>query len=263
MSLENPTHIDDFNINWPAQADDPTEGAEHIRDIKDVLKRDFVGITGAMTATHTELNSLAGAIADILTFCSAADTDAARQAIGFPALSGNGNKFTRINSGESALEAVDPEVIGITGEIRMWGGAAAPTGWLLCDGSQRTDGAAGGAALYAVIGITFGGTGTSDFNLPDFDGRVPVGVGTGDAADATAHTLGEKEGTETHTLTKAQIPAHVHTYNTFPGPAGGYDTGTGQTITLYNTGDGSADGLNDEAHNNLQPSLGINFIIKT
>ena len=76
-----------------------------------------------------------------------------------------------------------------TGTIKMWSGAAAPSGYLLCDGSAVSR--ATYADLFAVCGTAFGaGNGTTTFNLPDLRGRVPLGAGTGDAADATAHTLG-------------------------------------------------------------------------
>jgi len=152
------------------------------------------------------------------------------------------------------------------GTITMFGGTSAPTGWLLCQGqevSQTTY-----AALYAALGSdAFGTDAGGNFYLPDMKGRVPLGVGTGDAADATDHTRGEKEGTETHTLTGAEMPEHNH---------GIYDNGgsTSPTNTISIAGGGNDGALStavntmtttggDEAHNNLQPSLGLNFIIKT
>ena len=64
----------------------------------------------------------------------------------------------------------------LTGEIKMYGGASAPAGWLLCDGSavSRTT----YASLFAVLGTSYGaGDGSTTFNLPDGRGRVPVGAG--------------------------------------------------------------------------------------
>jgi microcystin-dependent protein len=168
----------------------------------------------------------------------------------------------------------------ITGTIKLWSAAAAPSGYLLCDGSavSRTT----YAALFAVCGTTFGsGDGSSTFNLPDLRGRAPIGVGTGDASDATAHTLGEKEGTERHAMIEAEMPSHTHAV-TDPGhehdPGGGsfLTSGAGSLemlggggtadesattstettgITLGTTGSGLA-------HPNMQPSLTVNFIIK-
>lgn len=151
-----------------------------------------------------------------------------------------------------------------TGVIKMYGGSSAPSGYLICDGSavSRTT----YAALYTALGgasSPFGqGDGSTTFNLPDMRGRVPVGVGTGDASDATAHTLGEKEGTETHALTTAQLPPHSHvTGFARPGRGAGSNgtltsAGSDSNITSNDTGSGSS-------HPNMQPSLSINFIIKT
>lgn len=88
---------------------------------------------------------------------------------------------------------LDPTVIntnlGITGEIRIWTTASPPTNWLICDGSSLLR-AGTYAALFAVIGTTFGSADGTHFNIPDFRGRSPLGSGTGTANGATAHALG-------------------------------------------------------------------------
>lgn len=87
-------------------------------------------------------------------------------------------------------------------------GAAAPTGWLLCDGSavSRTT----YAALYAILSTVYGtGDGSTTFNLPDLRGRTPVGKNT-----ATFATLGAKGGEESHVLSVAEMPSHQHTGTT-------------------------------------------------
>jgi len=65
----------------------------------------------------------------------------------------------------------------ITGQVMDWAGSSAPTGWLLCDGSAVSQTTY--AALYAVIGVTYGDPGGGNFNLPDFRGRVTMGVNDG------------------------------------------------------------------------------------
>lgn len=105
------------------------------------------------------------------------------------------------------------------------------------------------------------GDGTTTFGIPDSLGRVFMGAGDGDAADHTAHVLGQKEGTETHVLTTAQMPAHTHTFNALTAASGsgfGTDPSAGQN-TSPSTGATGGDG----AHPNIQPSLGVNWIIKT
>lgn len=88
------------------------------------------------------------------------------------------------------------------GEIRMFGGNFAPRGWMFCDGSILS--IAQNDALFALLGTTYGGDGQETFQLPDLRGRVPVHVGS------TIGPLGTVTGTETVTLTSAQVPAHTH-----------------------------------------------------
>ena len=91
-----------------------------------------------------------------------------------------------------------------SGAITQYAGAAAPSGWLICNGaavSRETYG-----ALFGAIGTTYGvGNGSTTFNLPDLRGRVPVGKNTG-----TFSALGGTGGQETHALTTAEIPTHTH-----------------------------------------------------
>jgi microcystin-dependent protein len=105
----------------------------------------------------------------------------------------------------SSLTAFGQE--GFLGEIRMFGGNFAPSGWALCDGqslaiSQNT-------ALFSIIGITYGGDGRTYFRLPDLRGRSAVHPGTG--GGMTPVHLGEKGGTEGFTLTTNNLPSHSHT----------------------------------------------------
>ena len=95
-----------------------------------------------------------------------------------------------------------------TGMIVQFGGASAPSGWKLCDGSALSS--ADYAALYAVIGTAFGGDGAPNFNLPDLRQKFPRGKGA-------AETLGATGGTTAHThsvtsnVTVANHGSHTHT----------------------------------------------------
>lgn len=110
-----------------------------------------------------------------------------------------------------AINEIEP-----VGSIKMYAGASAPSGWLICDGSavSRTT----YAALFTAIGTTYGaGNGSTTFNLPNFNGRTPIGVGTSGTTGASSHALASKGGQETHThttgnftLTTSHIPAHTH-----------------------------------------------------
>lgn len=143
-----------------------------------------------------------------------------------------------------------------SGTISPYGGSTAPSGYLLCDGSSYSTTTY--AALYAIIGHTFGGSGTS-FNVPDLRANVPAGYKSG---DTNFGTLGGTVGEATHTLTITEMPSHDHSVSPFYTAAGSSTgvSGGASTPNLYTrsglTGGGGA-------HNNIQPSLTVNFIIKT
>ncbi len=144
------------------------------------------------------------------------------------------------------------------GVITPYAGSAAPSGWLLCDGSavSRTT----YAALFAVIGTTYGsGDGSTTFTLPNLKGRVPVGR---DAAQAEFDTLGETGGAKTHTLTVNELPSHTHTYTRAEANATGTVAGgqVVQSVGLQADTTGATGG--GAAHNNLQPYLVLNYLIK-
>lgn len=168
---------------------------------------------------------------------------------------------------------------GMHGVIFPFGGTAAPTGFLMCDGSAVSGTTY--AALFAVIGSTFGaGDGSTTFNVPDLRGRVLAGrdnMGgtaanrlTSGGSGINGAALGAAGGEETHILTQAQMQAHSHA----PSIAGyefyirtlGLGTGTGfqgsqgessgATTTTDTQGGGGA-------HNNTQPTLVMHYIIKT
>lgn len=94
-----------------------------------------------------------------------------------------------------------------TGCVLEFGGVSAPTGFLVCNGSAQLRTTF--AALFAVIGVSFGiGDGSSTFNLPDFRGRTPIGVGTG--TGLTARVMGAQIGGENTTLSTPNLPSHAH-----------------------------------------------------
>jgi microcystin-dependent protein len=146
-------------------------------------------------------------------------------------------------------------------------------GWLVCDGRllDREE----HAALFEVIGTSFGSTNSSNFRTPDFRGRVFGGLNVpGNSNNAfSARNLGDATGAETHTLTVNEIPSHNHGI-TDPGHTHSYvnqgndqtvfagigeqaadqtDTGASSGssttgITVNNTGGG-------QSHNNMQPTV--------
>ena len=172
------------------------------------------------------------------------------------------------------------------GGIVLWATNTAPTGWLVCDGTAVSRSTYSG--LFAVVGTTYGvGDGSTTFNLPNLKGRVAVGR---DSADSDFDVLGETRGSKTHVLTVSEIPTHSHAItinaNTLdmvydPGSyASGYISGRdanndgvidGTTNTfgmaLEKTTEHThtataADAGSGTAHNNIQPSIVLNYIIK-
>ncbi len=159
------------------------------------------------------------------------------------------------------------EATAPTGGIIQFAAAAAPTGWLLCQGQAVNR--VTFADLFAVVGTTYGiGDGATTFNLPDLRGNVPVGL---DSGDTDFDALGETGGAKTHVLAEAEMPAHSHggmgenaglgsMYGTEASPGnigsnGGRDFDNVAWLTSSRGG--------NQPHNNVQPYFTLNFIIKT
>lgn len=144
-----------------------------------------------------------------------------------------------------------------TGAMMPFGASTIPSGWLLCDGSAVSR--ATYAALFAVIGTTFGvGNGSSTFNLPGLPGRTPIGAGQGQ--DLTNRALAAVGGEETHVLTVNEMPAHNH-QNSNQGVIDGTTHNAIQSGNAYGTTYPQSNG-GGLAHNNMQPWLAVNYIIK-
>lgn len=156
------------------------------------------------------------------------------------------------------------------GEIRLFGFNFAPVGWSTCDGQLLN--ISQNQALYALLGTTYGGNGTTNFNLPDFRGRTLL------HASAT-YGEGKAGGAETVALAAtSELPAHSHTLfaNSAPGgsnlPQGNILAATqspdntksayATTKVAANLAGGTLSPAGGSAgHNNVQPSLTVNFCI--
>lgn len=241
----------------PQNAESPTLGALRIRETREAFNTVFG--TEHDKSDDAQTSGFHGTNVTGKADTAITDPPSGYGRFGWKVVSGTTELFYRDDAGNEAQITEQGIVKGNpVGSGMEFYGATAPDGWLFCDASavSRTT----YSALFAVIGTTYGaGDGSTTFNLPDMRGRVPLGVGTGDASDATAHALADKEGTESHTLITGEMPAHTHGVSNT-----GQNIGTGGTYFGASAGN---DKLSNStggggAHNNLQPSLTVNFIIK-
>jgi len=154
-------------------------------------------------------------------------------------------------------------------EVRIVGFNFAPRGWAFCDGQILPINQ--NQSLYSLLGTTYGGDGRTSFALPDLRGRTPIHVGRSNGGEG--HTLGQKSGEETHTLSANEMPQHTHVEVADSAPAnqptpGGhvlarttdniYGPKSGSSTldagSIFNVGGG-------QAHDNMQPYLAVNFCI--
>lgn len=171
------------------------------------------------------------------------------------------NAFTAKDSGCRVVG----EVIPYAGSISPY-----PDEWFVCDGRSlvRTD----YEDLFNVIGTTYGALDSLHFNIPDLRGRVALGAGHG--SGLSDRPLGTQLGEETHTLTASEIASHTHTdsgHTHSEGAAsptiinGGLEAPASSAFPITSlTGLGYANitaSGGDNPHNNIQPSLAINYLI--
>ena len=339
MALEiNVTHIDDLVATNPVSTDNLASADNHIRNIKSAIKTTFPNITGAMNATHTELNTVADggtaatsttlvdadrfvvnddgtmvqvALSDLLTYLDTALTSAGALAsirgLTYPDTDGTAGQFLSTDGNGTLSFGSQTDFAMPPGLVFPFAGTTAPNGYQLCDGSDlntytyRT--------LHAVISGTYGGTAyeagvtdqsgvTTTFKVPDLRGRVVAGKGAGTVTDGVEvfridssilaqNTLGDTGGADQITLTKEQtaIPAHGHglsgglttvtqggnssqtaitigNYTSDGGDSGGGTIANGNTNFDNFSVDNHAGADASVAHDNVQPTMVLNYVIK-
>jgi len=234
----------------------------------------------AISSTAAELNKLDGDTANDSSI-SVVDSDGI--------LVDDGGTMKKVPASDIKTYASGNSLVP-AGALMPYAGSSAPTGYLLCDGSAVSRSTY--ATLFSAIGTQYGaGDGSSTFALPDLRGRVVAGQDDmgGSSADRltdqtgglNGDTLGDTGGSETQALVEANLPAHTHTFSdtdshtvaiprTFvnelaaqsvnaEGSAVRVDSGS---ITVSISGTTSSTG-SGSAHNNVQPTIILNYIIKT
>jgi microcystin-dependent protein len=161
------------------------------------------------------------------------------------------------------------------GEIQAVPYAFAPKGWAMCDGqllpiSQNT-------ALFSLLGTTYGGNGTSNFALPNFQGCSAIFWGQGPGL--SLYDEGQTGGEVNVTLLQSEMPIHGHSVNVVDAPGtqnspGGALLGKARFGKAYDyqygpvpaNGPTMSTGALANAggslpHNNMPPYTVVNFII--
>ena len=159
-----------------------------------------------------------------------------------------------------------------SGAMMPFAGATSPTGWLLCYGQTLVR--ASYPDLFAVVGTTYntGGEAGTDFRLPDLRGRTIAGQDNmgGTAASrltstvlTASNTLGATGGTQTHTLTEAQMPAHSHDVGINLNAVNVQNAATSFVGSTYPGSWNTNSKGSGAAHPITQPTIVLNYIIKT
>jgi microcystin-dependent protein len=153
-------------------------------------------------------------------------------------------------------------------EIRIMSFVFAPKGWALCNGQLLPINQ--NQALFSLLGTTFGGDGRVNFGLPDLRSRVPIHVGSG-------HTLGERGGEQSHTVSISELPTHTHVLQASSSPANASPPSPQNATILADSAPGQAYGSpaglaamgpshvtntgGSQAHLNMEPFLVLSFCI--
>ena len=234
MGLETGTYIDSLNTSNPGATDSVAQGDDHIRLVKSTIKNTFPNVTGAMTATHTELNLLDGCTANT-TELNYVDIATLGTVEASKAVTADSNKdITGIRNLTVTGTITNSSIISLSDVY--------PVGSIYINASDGTN---PGTLLGFGTWVAFGA------------GRVPVGI---DATQTEFDTAEDVGGAKTHTLSISEIPAHTHyqgSHDSSAGDGGAYntefirdhsDTANGPNVESSSTGGGSA-------HNNLQPYI--------
>jgi microcystin-dependent protein len=278
----------DHNENWADAADELTNS---------------VAVDGQSTMTGPLKAASGTAAAPGVTFGSDLDTGLYRKAANTLGVAAAGAEVLEVSadglevtgdlevSGDLSVDGVVGLLMPI-GTIMPYAGSTEPTGFVFCDGTSYLRTAK--AALFAVIGTTYGAADGTHFNVPDLQGRVPAMKDltgtrlTSATMSPNGSSLNATGGTQTHTLTLAQAPTGITSANasqsisvtssdnvtknasyiSYVDDAGGgttvlnaVPTNTPLTSTGSNSISVTSNNTSGSAHLNVQPTLLVNYII--
>jgi len=168
---------------------------------------------------------------------------------------------------------VFPVVQVPTGVIIPFGGSIAPAHWVLCDGTSYLRGSSPSDTyfnLFQVLSTSYGSVDGTHFNVPDMRGRTPVGLDAGASRVTTITTLGATDGAQLHPLVLGELPSTLGNAGCTPPVSYVVGVGTGATpSTGFSAFPGGLAPYqidlpngSDTPHQNMQPSLGVNYIIR-
>jgi microcystin-dependent protein len=169
------------------------------------------------------------------------------------------------------------------GQIEFFGFDYAPVGWVMCQGQLLPINQY--QALFSLLGTTYGGNGTTNFQLPDLRSRVPIAQGA--SSQGQSWVLGEIQGEENHRILITELPIHTHALNAVasqtstnnidaPGPTAVLGQGfsnSGGTIaaaSIYAADTAPSQNMSAQSlaitgggqpHSNLMPGLALNACI--
>lgn len=238
-----------------------------------------VNISGTSVLTFPPINAVANAM--IFTYRNTGSESAVFDGDGADQI--NGAAVIEIKPGASGIVIAGDASWSVTGVfqdttpigiMQPYAGAVAPDNYLLCDGQELSR--ATYADLFAVIGVSYGvGDGLETFNIPDVRGRVLAGLDnmggvpanrlTDQSNGIDGSTLGNVGGAETHVLTEAELATHGHVLKYTQGRSGRAAAVGPDDFWVPFTATSAQeieDTGSDSPHNNVQPTMVVNYIIK-
>ncbi len=254
MALETGTYISDLNSSNPVATDGLAQADDHIRLVKSTIKATLPGLTGAVTSTHTELNTLdgyTGNTADLNILSGAAAAGVTGTELGY------------LDGVTSALQTQITSSLFPAGGIILWSGSTAsiPSGWVLCNGSNSTPdlrdrfvvGAGSSYAVNATGGASSVTLATSQIPAHNHSASSSSSTTINDSGHShSISALRPSEGGNTISTSTGGTAVTASTNSATTGITASTSTST----SIGNTGGGGS-------HENRPPYYALAYIMKT